>query len=598
MSYNTPYDIHRTRIELEKISRDNLHLSTSQNQSQIMSSLDRRLSQLSSSFNNLGYSVQDVKYSMQENMKMNTKATVGAIESIGNQFSKAFETTGSEIVSTLKYFQQSTSEGFHYLGAIFSHGISQIVWHLEQTNKQLIDILATLKSPRKTEADELRERGNELFKNGLIARFPEDREKWMKLSLEAYMESIEKNPVDFSAFYSIGTIQFFEIGNAPEAISYFRSAVSFAEPYSSYHAALSWLNLGYIYRCQNEFVKAHEATLEALRLEPYWAEIWFQCSVYSGLIKNFDLMKSHLNSAIRMDRNYWFRATTEPDFIPLVSKVAEILNDIRQKKLEEVEKVFSDENGAIGELSDLIKKVRELELPAHKSLQIKNEAEELLKKVERLKSKGTYFELLEALSFKDDILWKCRDSFEALSNEAGNEINRIENEIENQLKIKRNDIIDPIKTELHDRISKLDSQKNGLNFDVKRLSKENTEERASASVMIAIFFTILTLIGQCNKSPYVIGGSFAGAIMFGFVLFILIFFIWEKHHNSIISSKREKIGHLEDEITILKKKLNDPFDNKTSELFNKMTVNIRKNKEQLIIKGAKLQSILSSKSKF
>ncbi|MFA0759798.1 MAG: hypothetical protein NOOUEUKL_002480, partial [Candidatus Fervidibacter sp.] len=44
-----------------------------------------------------------------------------------------------------------------------SFGLTQIVWHQEQTNKLLTDVLSVLKAPRKTEADEMRERGDEAY---------------------------------------------------------------------------------------------------------------------------------------------------------------------------------------------------------------------------------------------------------------------------------------------------------------------------------------------------------------------------------------------------------------------------------------------------
>lgn len=256
----------------------------------------------------LGYDLQEVQGAIQTSFRMSTKATVSAI---------AFSTLMN--LQAQAEARQAIALGFRDLQAAFSFGLSQIVWQQEQTDKMLTDILAILKAPRKTEADEMRERGDEAYRHGINARRPEDRQQWMNLALQAYGDCIERNPADFSALLSIGMILFFERGISDGALATFRTAATFSEPYSPYHAAFAWLHLGCIRRCRQEFKEAYEATEEAVRLQPDWAEVHFQHAISCALTNRLDEMKEALKQAIRLDRNYCFRACTEPELIGQVA---------------------------------------------------------------------------------------------------------------------------------------------------------------------------------------------------------------------------------------------------------------------------------------
>jgi tetratricopeptide (TPR) repeat protein len=171
-----------------------------------------------------------------------------------------------DLQETIAWSTEAIAGAIESLEQTMSWGFAQVIWQQEQTKQLLVEILKRLSSPRTTEAEELRERGNEFFRNGVNAKRPEDRERWMNLAIDAYLEAIRKNPADFTVFQSLGVIQFFEKGNSELALKCFREAASLAEPYSPRHAAMAWLYLGYVHRNRKELEEAYQATLEAVKL--------------------------------------------------------------------------------------------------------------------------------------------------------------------------------------------------------------------------------------------------------------------------------------------------------------------------------------------
>jgi len=268
---------------------------------------------------------------------------------------QGFSQLGAEIrdlQDTVQWAMESVGEAVGALERTMSLGFAQVIWQQEQTNQLLQEILKRLSSPRTTEAEEMRERGNEFYKNALNARRPEDRERWINLALDAYLEAIRKNPADFSVFYSLGVILFFEKGNSELALRCFREAAALAEPYSPYHAALAWLHLGYVHRSRKEFEEAYRATEEAIRLQPQWLEAHYQHAVHSALTGRMEEARQILAMVIDSDENYFPKAATDPDLLPFRSEVGTVLDEKLakvsqraqdlQRKLTRAEKVFSN----------------------------------------------------------------------------------------------------------------------------------------------------------------------------------------------------------------------------------------------------------------
>ena len=219
-----------------------------------------------------------------------------------------------------------------------SWGFAQVIWQQEQTNPLLQDALKKLMGLRPTKAEELREKGNEYFRNGLNTRHTEDRERWMNFAIESYLKALNKSPTDFSIFHSLGVIQFFEKGNSEVALKCFREAAGLAQPYSPRHAAIAWLYLGYVYRNRNELEEAYQATLEAVDLQPDWGEAHYQHAVHCALTGRMDEMRQHLVEAIWLNEDYFPKPGVDPDLLPFHQEVMDVLEKEMERVQREVEK--------------------------------------------------------------------------------------------------------------------------------------------------------------------------------------------------------------------------------------------------------------------
>jgi hypothetical protein len=259
----------------------------------------------------------------------------------------------------------------------------------------------------------------------------------MNVALQAYADCVDKNPSDFSALYSIGMVLFYERGISEDALTAFRMAATFAEPYSSYHAALAWLQIGYIRRCRKEMEQSYEATEEAVRLQPDWAETHFQHAISCALTDRLDEMKESLKRAIRLDRNYWFRACTEPDLMAghgVVRETVRIaLEELRQEASQEASKAIASAQARIAELNRLIQGVTDLNLPASSGVWHKEQAEKSLDEARQLKAQETYFELLDAKAKAEEAQQICEQGITSLSEEAHNAVDKREKELKAEL---------------------------------------------------------------------------------------------------------------------------------------------------------------------
>jgi hypothetical protein len=419
------FEAHLYREESIRLGREQLKLMEMQT-----SALERSLEQMQTQFSEivsyLDYGFSELRDAIALGFEISTKATTSAIARSAWLTQQALAESRDAIV-----------RGFRDLQAAFTFGLTQIVWHQEQTNKLLTDILSVLKAPRKTEADEMRERGDEAYRNAINARRPEDRQQWMNVALQAYADCVDKNPSDFSALYSIGMVLFYERGISEDALTAFRMAATFAEPYSSYHAALAWLQIGYIRRCRKEMEQSYEATEEAVRLQPDWAETHFQHAISCALTDRLDEMKESLKRAIRLDRNYWFRACTEPDLMAghgVVRETVRIaLEELRQEASQEASKAIASAQARIAELNRLIQGVTDLNLPASSGVWHKEQAEKSLDEARQLKAQETYFELLDAKAKAEEAQQICEQGITSLSEEAHNAVDKREKELKAEL---------------------------------------------------------------------------------------------------------------------------------------------------------------------
>jgi len=194
-------------------------------------------------------------------------------------------------------------EGIKGLSSAFEWGFSEIIWHLEQENKILVEILKVLQSPLDSQAKELKKRAKEAYRNG-----------WIDDALQDFLESEKKNRYDFTVHQSLANIYLFHKKEPEKALSYYKKAEKYATPKSPYYTSLSLLHIGLIKYLQEDFQEAYKASLKAVELSPELSEAHYQCAQYCAKLGKQEEAIEHLDKAIAKDRNYCIKADSEKDF--------------------------------------------------------------------------------------------------------------------------------------------------------------------------------------------------------------------------------------------------------------------------------------------
>jgi hypothetical protein len=592
------FEAHLYREESIRLGREQLKLMEMQT-----SALERSLEQMQTQFSEivsyLDYGFSELRDAIALGFEISTKATTSAIARSAWLTQQALAESRDAIV-----------RGFRDLQAAFTFGLTQIVWHQEQTNKLLTDILSVLKAPRKTEADEMRERGDEAYRNAINARRPEDRQQWMNVALQAYADCVDKNPSDFSALYSIGMVLFYERGISEDALTAFRMAATFAEPYSSYHAALAWLQIGYIRRCRKEMEQSYEATEEAVRLQPDWAETHFQHAISCALTDRLDEMKESLKRAIRLDRNYWFRACTEPDLMAghgVVRETVRIaLEELHQEASQEASKAIASAQARIAELNRLIQGVTDLNLPASSGVWHKEQAEKSLDEARQLKTQETYFELLDAKAKAEEAQQICEQGITSLSEEAHNAVDNREKALNAELLARKQEYETELKA-LEDSTSQallqaerssqteLSKQKYALESEKRRLldeakKKEDywrglTNETTLVFVSFCIGFVVLIIVANLTS-------SFLASLLTSAAIFVSPFIFCKVMEESAKAEKNRIEREYNDRIAALERKWSEELNLRRQQIIQQAEEERQALKERFERQCAELERLM------
>jgi len=246
----------------------------------------------------------------------------------------------------------------------------------------------------------------------------------MNLAIDAYLEAIRKNPADFTVFHSLGVIQFFEKGNSDIALKCFQEAAALAEPYSSHHAAMAWLYLSYVHRNRNELEEACQATLEAIRLQPDWAEANYQHAIHCALTGRMDEMKKHLKAAIDKSEEYFPKAAVEP-YLIVHPQVISFLEDLLQQAKKYAESCIAQAQASLKRASKLFNELRANGLlPAGERLKTFAIAEDAFKKSQQEYRQGGYISYLEASRIAQQVIADTEKAIEEVTKAIREEIEK------------------------------------------------------------------------------------------------------------------------------------------------------------------------------
>jgi len=196
------------------------------------------------------------------------------------------------------------TEGFQELQATFDWGFTELIWQIEQEREVLKDILKVLQAPLDTQAKELKKRAEYAYQNG-----------WIDDALKDFLESEKKNRYDFTIHQNLGNIYLFEKKDQDKALEYYKKAVKYATPKSSYYTSISLLHKGLVNYFQKDFKEAYNTTLKAIELSPDFYEANYQHAQYCAILGKYDEAINHLEKAIiEGDKYYCVKADSEKDF--------------------------------------------------------------------------------------------------------------------------------------------------------------------------------------------------------------------------------------------------------------------------------------------
>jgi len=308
-----------------------------------------------------------------ESIDTNIKSVVASAEEI--------ETTLLAMERMAADYTNQISFSLKDLGAMFTWGVAEIVFHLELQQKELKRIIEILEAPLETKAKELRRRAEFAYRNG-----------WVDEALADFLEAEKANYADFTVHQALGNI-YLTKNLLSKAEEYYKKAAKYARPHSKYYTAYALWHLSHVKFLQGEINAAYEATKEAIQLEPRLIQAVYDHSRYCALLNKAQECLEHLKSAIEADRNYALKALTEEAFGNIRTEVNKLLESLRKEARDRVEE-------ALQTFNKLLEIIETIDV-TFKWCDFKKE----LKTIQIAAGNGSYFSLLDIEKYLANRLW-------------------------------------------------------------------------------------------------------------------------------------------------------------------------------------------------
>ena len=228
----------------------------------------------------------------------------------------------AKLIEEIAVSSQDVARGIEGLGYAFEWGISQVVWQLEQTRKELRSIVELLQAPLDTQAKERRKRAEEAYSNG-----------WIEEAEEEYLESEKLNRYDFSIHMSLGIIYAFHRRDMTKAIEYFAKAAKYAQPKSRYHRCLALLHGAFCLSELGDVGGAHKLSVEAIEAFPELAEAYYESARYCALAGKQIECLERLETAFRLDPRFCLRAEIELAFSTALEPIRHLVGKLRDEEV-------------------------------------------------------------------------------------------------------------------------------------------------------------------------------------------------------------------------------------------------------------------------
>ncbi len=231
--------------------------------------------------------------------------------------------------------------GFQELQATFDWGFTELIWQIEQEREVLKDILKVLQAPLDTQAKELKKRAEYAYQNG-----------WIDDALKDFLESEKKNRYDFTIHQNLGNIYLFKKKDQDKALEYYKKAVKYATPKSSYYTSISLLHIGVVKYLQKDFKEAYNATLKAIELSPDFYEAHYQHAQYCASLGKYNEAIKNLKKAIvEGDKYYCVKAESEKDFNEMKEQLKSLFKELQINAQNQV-------TIELGEVTEVINKTK------------------------------------------------------------------------------------------------------------------------------------------------------------------------------------------------------------------------------------------------
>jgi predicted HTH domain antitoxin len=247
-----------------------------------------------------------------------------------NQIVVSQEYLANQMNKSIENVKEAITEGFASVQATFEWGLAEIVWTLEQQKDILLDILEVLQNPLDTQAKELKRRGEEAFRYG-----------WFDDAERDFLESEKKNPYDFTIHWYLGYIYLFHKTNPILALRYFKNAVKYSSPKSTYYAANALRHVALVYYFQKELEQAYITTQQAIHLHPTLYESYYQHAQYCSCLGKYDEAIECLKTAVtKGNRLYLLKVDAEKDFDIMRGKIETLEIELRDNTSREIKTLF------------------------------------------------------------------------------------------------------------------------------------------------------------------------------------------------------------------------------------------------------------------
>ena len=301
-------------------------------------------------------------------------------------------------ISGFQELARIQEDGFEQLGerlaeisSVIEWGFEEISWRLHEQTTVLKSIDHTLKTPRQTEAKELREMAEQL----------RNREELIK-SEEFFLQSLELNPLDYRTYIGL-SFTYMKLGKFDNAESLLETSLRHApkdsleekpvegehiivleselkqyyrayspppkpfgvgrgildegtyegeaEPQFDYRS-YSYRLLGRIHYCKEEYQKALESLRNSIQFSPEYYKGNYDLAQYSALFKYKEECISALKKAILGRPFYFYLAQKEKNFEPLRNDVEALQVSIKTEAVNRAEE-------SIAQTEHLLKNVKQ-----------------------------------------------------------------------------------------------------------------------------------------------------------------------------------------------------------------------------------------------